>query len=90
MIFGGIETLWTDPHTYNFFSTSLPEMVWQLPIALFAMRHLNCHVTRCFRIGHKVEGTSHRACRKHHPGIKSRGERTTVEQIKKAHAEANK
>jgi hypothetical protein len=31
-------------------------------------RHTTCHVQGCYRIGrHKVAGTEHVTCRKHHP-----------------------
>lgn len=32
------------------------------------VRHHNCHVHRCWRVGrHKVTGTPHVVCRRHHP-----------------------
>ena len=32
------------------------------------IRHRNCHVRRCLRIGrHPVQGTPHVVCRRHHP-----------------------
>jgi hypothetical protein len=30
-------------------------------------RHVNCGVTGCKRLGHRVEGSGHRACKRHHP-----------------------
>lgn len=29
--------------------------------------HVNCHVDGCKRLGKRVEGTSHVACKAHHP-----------------------
>lgn len=32
------------------------------------IRHRNCHVHHCWRIGrHPVQGTGHVVCRRHHP-----------------------
>lgn len=32
------------------------------------LRHRNCHVHRCWRLGrHPVGGTGHVVCRRHHP-----------------------
>jgi hypothetical protein len=87
--FADINWLWTNPGAYNFFSSIWGELAFKVPILIWAMRHFNCNVTGCYRPGHKVVGTSHRACRKHHPGLKSKGERTTVQHIEEAHEAAN-
>jgi hypothetical protein len=34
---------------------------------LLYWHHVNCHVDGCKKIGKPVHGTSHRACRSHHP-----------------------
>lgn len=48
--------------------------------AITALRHRNCHVRGCWRIGrHPVEGTSFVVCRKHHPD-----DSPTAEQIREA------
>ena len=43
-------------------------------------RKVNCHTKGCWRIGHHVlEGTPYILCRRHHPGVPTRG--ATHEQI---------
>jgi hypothetical protein len=53
-------------------STSLVELL--TVIGLFSLigglyKHWECHVRTCHRPGHAVQGTSHRACWKHHPHL---------------------
>jgi hypothetical protein len=55
---------------YAFFS-GIGSDIGELAIVgglLALIRHHNCHVDRCWRIGrHPVAGTSYIVCRKHHP-----------------------
>jgi hypothetical protein len=47
-------------------------------------RKVNCHTKGCWRIGHHVlEGTPYILCRRHHPGVPTRG--ATHEQILEQH-----
>ncbi len=69
-------------------STSIIEFLTVL--GLFSLigglyRHWECHVGTCHRLGHPVQGTSHRACVKHHPHLHSK---TTAEDIAKAAKDA--
>ena len=47
-------------------------------------RKVNCHTKGCWRIGHHVlEGTPYILCRRHHPGVPTRG--ATHDQILEQH-----
>lgn len=53
--------------------------------------HHQCHVEaprNCRRIGHRVPGTAHFACREHHPHGEVKGA-VTVEDILRHHEESN-
>lgn len=50
------------------------------------VRHTNCHVRGCWRVGrHEVRGTHFKVCRKHHPAIDGK---PSADDIARAHAEA--
>lgn len=66
---------------YLITSGPLPDLT-MLGLLVGVWRHLNCHTTGCKRIGHRVHGTSYRACRRHHPLL---GGDTTVQDIWDAH-----
>lgn len=83
-----IQFLWTDPSTYNFFSSVFGELVIKIPLAIWFLHHFECNVTGCHKVGHKVSGTSFRACKKHHPKLKYK-EETTAEEIAEAHKRSN-
>lgn len=68
-----VSWLWTNPASYNFFSSVFGELALKVPLILIAYKHVNCDVRRCWRLGHPVEGTGHRACRRHHPNMRSSG-----------------
>lgn len=36
-------------------------------VAFAGVRHLNCHVTGCWRVGHLPTDGGHKVCKKHHP-----------------------
>ena len=50
---------------------------------LTLVRHANCEVHGCWRLGRHTTAAGHRVCRKHHPD-----EHLTVEQVQAAHDEA--
>lgn len=55
-------------------------------------RRFECDVeepTNCHRLGHPVPGTSHYACREHHPHGIPRHSGITVDDLLKQHEEAN-
>lgn len=52
---------------------------------MVGLRHLNCHVKGCARIGKPVDGTPYRACYVHHPGHKSGKRNVSVDTIERAH-----
>jgi hypothetical protein len=79
-----ISWLWINPSSYNLWSSSFGEIVLKLPLVVWALRHLNCKVDGCWRVGHPVHGTGYRACRRHHPAMKSAGP-ITAEEIAAAH-----
>lgn len=84
-----ISWLWTNPASYNLWSSSWGELILKMPLVVWAIRHLNCDVSGCKRLGHPVEGTGHRACRHHHPHMKSQG-RVTERDIAYHHKESQK
>lgn len=64
-----------DPY-YNAFSGVLSD-IGELSIItgmVVGAKHINCFERGCWRLGHKVEGSSVRACHKHHP-VRPRSER---------------
>lgn len=73
---------------YNFwsgFGSDLTEFAI-IGSLVVGMRHLNCHVKGCWRVGnHSLEGTPYKLCRKHHPDIPN--EAQTHEQILAHYAE---
>ena len=75
---------------YNFwsgFGSDLTEFAIIGSLAV-GMKHLNCHVKGCWRVGnHPLEGTPYKVCRKHHPDIPNKA--PTHEQILAHYAEAN-
>ncbi len=48
---------------------------------LGVLRHHNCHVKGCFRLGRPVEGTPYIACPRHHPAHKSKRRGVELEHI---------
>jgi hypothetical protein len=67
--------------------TGLLVAIWR------ARKHLECHVEapkNCHRIGHRVPGTGHYACRKHHPHAQEKGKGTTAADILKHHEESER
>jgi hypothetical protein len=73
---------WHDPDGYNFISGPLADITL-LGGAYAILRHHNCHVKGCWRVGrHPVTGTSYVVCRRHHPD-----KSPTAEQVVAAHAE---
>jgi hypothetical protein len=76
---------WADPEGYNFISGPLADITL-IGGAYAILRHHNCHVTGCWRLGrHPVHGTSYVVCQRHHPHG-----HPTVEDIHRAHAEYQK
>lgn len=50
------------------FAGILERLIELAVIAFILLRHHNCHVARCWRIGrHQVDGTSFTVCRRHSP-----------------------
>jgi hypothetical protein len=73
---------WHDPDGYNFISGPLADITL-LGGAYAILRHHNCHVKGCWRVGrHPVDGTAYVVCRKHHPE-----KSPTAEQVRTAHTE---
>jgi hypothetical protein len=71
---------WHDPDGYNFISGPLADITL-LGGAYALLRHHNCHIKHCWRIGrHPVQGTGYIVCRRHHPHPSP-----TVEQVHKEH-----
>lgn len=55
--------------------------------AVAFLRHRNCHVTGCWRVGrHHVAGTPYVTCQKHHPAIDGK---PTLEDVLAAHREVS-
>lgn len=77
---------WINSHSYNLWSSVWGELALKVPLLIWALRHLNCKVTGCWRVGHPVHGTGYRACRRHHPVMRSEGP-ITAEHIAEAHRE---
>lgn len=97
MILAGISWLWTNPTSYNFSSSEWGGMVFKLfyaivfivvvrwlfkPLMRRIHEHMECDVQGCSRWGRLVHGTSHRACKEHHPHLKEEGHTPT--EIEKA------
>jgi hypothetical protein len=101
-----ISWLWTNPVSYNFWSSGWGETlleIFKLGILFLLLRplyqrisrrvhmHLDCHIDGCERIGHPVHGTGYRACHEHHPAVAhTPGEAITAEHIAQAHAAARR
>jgi hypothetical protein len=98
-----ISWLWTNPVSYNFWSSgwgeSLLEVV-KFGVLLLLLRplyrrvhiHLQCDFDGCTNWGHPVHATGYRACHSagHHPAVEHKpGEPITAEHIARAHAKAN-
>ena len=65
---------------YNFwsgFGSDLGEatLITAVGVGVYTgVRKVNCHTKGCWRIGHHtLEGTPYILCRKHHPGVPTRG-----------------
>jgi hypothetical protein len=72
---------WHNPDGYNFISGPLADITL-IGAGYAILRHHNCHVKGCWRLGrHPVQGTSYTVCGHHHP----RGPATAAE-IHAAHA----
>jgi hypothetical protein len=98
-----ISWLWTNPVSYNFWSSAWGEHLFQafMVLLLYLLfrplfnrikKHLECDITGCTNIGHPIAGTPYRACRTpgHHPAVVHKeGEPITAEHLKEAHALAN-
>lgn len=80
---------------YNFWSglgSDFSELaLFGILITMF--RHVNCHVSSphfCWRFGHPVNGTSYRACHKHHPTrISNDSGKVTAADIKRRKSEVD-
>ncbi len=84
-VYNAVRWPWADPEGYNFISGPLADITL-IGGAYALLRHHNCHVTGCWRLGgHPVEGTGYSVCRKHHPHG-----HPTVEDIHRAHADHQK
>jgi hypothetical protein len=79
-----INHYWLNPSWYNFMSSEFGGIAVKLVgLLIFGMfvrwlhqkvhAHLECHVEGCSAIGHPVHGTSHRACKPHHPHLDEEG-----------------
>jgi hypothetical protein len=80
-----LATFFSEPLVW---STSIIELL--TVVGLFSLigglyKHWECHVGTCHRLGHPVQGTSHRACWTHHPHLHPN---MTAEDIAKAAKEA--
>ena len=75
---------WTNPAHSNFWSSEMGGVavhLLELAIVMVFIRwgwgkihsHLECHVEGCTRLGHPIHGTSHRACKTHHPHLDPKG-----------------
>jgi hypothetical protein len=73
---------------YQAYSGILPALaiVSLLGAAVQALRHHNCHVKGCWRMGHPVEGTPYVACHVHHPAHEGKGRGVSENMIHQAHA----
>lgn len=95
-----ISWLWTNPVSYNFWSSAWGEHLFQVfvlaalyllfrPLFRRIMKHVECSIDGCTNIGHPVTGTPYRACHLlgHHPGATHKpGEPITVAHVAEAHA----
>lgn len=82
-LYNAVRWTWHDPDGYNFISGPLADITL-LGGAYALLRHHNCHVKGCWRVGrHPVAGTSYIVCRKHHPH-----EKPTAQQVLDEHAKA--
>jgi hypothetical protein len=80
-LYHAIRWTWHDPDGYNFISGPLADITL-LGGAYALLRHHNCHVNGCWRIGRRpVEGTAYVVCHRHHPHP-----RPTVDEIHAEHA----
>jgi hypothetical protein len=88
MIIAGISYLWTNPDAYNFASSEWGGLVFKIfyaivlivfvrwlikPLTRKINSHMQCEVPECKKWGHIIYGTSHRACREHHPHLSPDG-----------------
>ena len=74
--------VWRNPDAYNFVSGPLPDITLLSGLFVLWSRHA-CHVSGCWRWGHPVPGTAHRACRTHHPTLQAG--RVTEQHIRDAY-----
>jgi len=75
---------------YQAYSGIIPALaiLTLLGAAAQALRHHNCHVKGCLRMGHPVEGTPYVACHKHHPAHEGNRRGVSEQTIHDAHRAA--
>lgn len=82
---GSLNTPGTPPN-YNFFSGSGSDLGEFLDfasmsaVAIVFIRHHNCEVRRCWRLGRHRTAANHAVCRRHHPD-----DHLTATQVHNAH-----
>lgn len=70
---------WRSGNGYQFWSGIAGELTL-LGAAIAVVKHHNCHVRGCWRVGrHSVDGTPYKVCRRHHPRVPDGG--ATIEDI---------
>lgn len=85
---GSVNTPGTPPN-YNFFSgfgsdlSEITQAISLIALAAAFLRHQNCEVKGCWRLGRHKTAAAHRVCRKHHPD-----DHLTPQDVLDAHAEA--
>lgn len=68
-----ISWLWTNPASYNLWSSEWGGVLFKLWIAVLVLKHLNCHEHHCLRLSWRKDQDGHPICKRHHPDHPSRG-----------------